>query len=322
MECNERINGLRHELPTYLHPHYLRALQHSTADPIGLLTLTKDRHQATLAFAIRRTPNTVHLYSPYGASQWAGAKNLEPLAPCFLEFCEAIDATTVYHPCGFHSGGDHAFKWFFSEDVFPHYTHYFWPLTGTPSDKLKNSHPTHRRLMKQWTEQRPRWCLHHQKLQRAFLQLYPPFIQSKKANTHYHFHQDTLSQWLQAPQTLLVGCEHEGSIEAVGWYWINGAQADYFLFASTPDGRRHGRAIHYMAAELAQQLGCTEMNLGGGITPNDALARFKRHFGTEARQSWVAKSVINSDAFQRLGGVPAQSFERFPRYTGFPSYCM
>ena len=82
----------------------------------------------------------------------------------------------------------------------------------------------------------------------------------------------------------------------------------YHLAASNEDGKRHAAAtLHIIAAsEWAVQRRCTFLHLGGGLSDNDGLWRFKHSFGGKAfTYSYMAliSDWQRYEALQHLPGI-------------------
>ena len=127
---------------------------------------------------------------------------------------------------------------------------------------------------------------------------------------------ETAKRLLEAGHDVWVGARDDrGAIEAVTLFLWHGRQADSFLNAATPEGRRHSRGLYWHGALRLRRLGVDNLNLGGGVTDGDELARFKQRLGASARDTLALRQVFDPERFGRAcsaAGVAAAASARFP----------
>lgn len=193
---------------------------------------------------------------------------------------------------------------------------WLWDLRPAPGDLWSGMHPNHRRFLQQWQEEAIAICDEPAELEPAFDRLYVAFLGEHAVARDYRFPPGSLSALAGVPGALWLGArDAAGRIEAVVLFLWQGARADLFLAASSPDGRRHSRGLYWEGARRLRERGVHTLNLGGGVVDGDALAQFKRRFGARARGTLALRQVFDRQGFARactLAGVDDTASGRFP----------
>ena len=107
--------------------------------------------------------------------------------------------------------------------------------------------------------------------------------------------------------------------QATALYLCGGGAMHYHLGAVSADGRRTGAAtaMHFEAMRTARQRGLSTLHLGGGLTAEDSLWRFKATLGDGRAAYRVGRAVHDPGAYAELcaeaGADPAHG-GRFPAY--------
>jgi hypothetical protein len=155
-------------------------------------------------------------------------------------------------------------------------------------------------------------------LRKVLLDLYPETVRRVGASAVYHFRSSSLERLADAEDSLLLGVKERESIHAVALFLFTAWAADYFLNASTLEGRKYSRLLVWAAIKALKQKHVAYLNLGGGIKPDDTLDQFKRRFGGEMVVGQVLKQVFNQDKYAYLcnkyGSVSDMETDYFPPY--------
>jgi hypothetical protein len=152
--------------------------------------------------------------------------------------------------------------------------------------------------------------------QRAgFLDVYEQTMRRTSAAPHYFFSAVYFERVLEADNTwLALAAVPGGELAAASLAVVSDGYLHYYLSGSADSHLRDSpmknvvaRLVEH-AAELALPL-----NLGGGITPGDALEEFKRGFANR-QQTWRTSEIIcNPQKYAELSAAhPATGF--FPAY--------
>jgi hypothetical protein len=109
--------------------------------------------------------------------------------------------------------------------------------------------------------------------------------------------------------------------QATALYLCGGGAMHYHLGAVTADGRRTGAAtaMHFEAMRLARKGGLSTLHLGGGLTAEDSLWRFKATLGDGRAPYRVGRAVHDAEAYAELcaaAGADPAAARRFPAYRG------
>jgi hypothetical protein len=155
-------------------------------------------------------------------------------------------------------------------------------------------------------------------LVQAVQELYPRTTKRVGASRVYHFSYHTLESLSKLPHALLLGVEEKHKITAVALFLYTPWSAEYFLNASTEEGRKYTRLLIWSAIEHLKDCGVAFLNLGGGVKPGDHLDNFKRRFGGKMVHGQILKQIINQENYDYLlkkyGKTVNASTDYFPAY--------
>jgi GNAT acetyltransferase-like protein len=152
--------------------------------------------------------------------------------------------------------------------------------------------------------------------QRAgFLDVYEQTMRRTGAATHYFFGAGYFERILEAERTwLILARGPEGDLAAASIAVVSDGYLHYYLSGSADSHLRAApmKNVVTRLVEFAVELGLP-LNLGGGISPGDALEEFKRGFANR-RQAWLTSELICDERrYEELAaGRSAGSF--FPAY--------
>jgi len=152
--------------------------------------------------------------------------------------------------------------------------------------------------------------------QRAgFLDVYEQTMRRTGAATHYFFGAGYFERILEAERTWLVLARGpEGDLAAASIAVVSDGYLHYYLSGSADSHLRAApmKNVVTRLVEHGAELGLP-LNLGGGISPGDALEEFKRGFANR-RQAWLTSELICDERrYEELAaGRSTGSF--FPAY--------
>jgi hypothetical protein len=155
------------------------------------------------------------------------------------------------------------------------------------------------------------------RLAEALVTLYPAAMARLGASAAYDLPAPTLRSLAASPEVLVLGAGwNDGPVESVMVFPVAGARAEFFLGASTPEGRDLTAWLMGQAIARLQAAGVRRLNLGGGVRPGDGLFEFKARFGGTPRPLGMLRQVYDPDTFARLcaaaGADPGGRW--FPHY--------
>jgi hypothetical protein len=132
------------------------------------------------------------------------------------------------------------------------------------------------------------------------LQLYPETIERVGASGVYNFSTATLEQLANAPDTVLVGVEEKSTVHAVVLFLHTPWIAEYFLNATSSQGRKYTRLLVWTAIKALKRSNVAWLNLGGGVKPGDSLDQFKRRFGGKMVRGQVLRQIFDQKKYSSL----------------------
>jgi hypothetical protein len=152
--------------------------------------------------------------------------------------------------------------------------------------------------------------------QRAgFNDVYEQTMRRTGAAEHYFFGGGYFDRILEAPRTwLALAYDPEGQLAAASIAAVSDGFLHYYLSGSADSHLRDAPMKNVVArlVEHSVELGLP-LNLGGGISPGDALEEFKRGFANR-RQAWLTSELVcDEERYARLSaGRETGGF--FPAY--------
>ena len=152
--------------------------------------------------------------------------------------------------------------------------------------------------------------------QRAdFLVAYEQTMRRTGAADHYFFGADYFDRILEADRTwLALATAPDGEVAAASIAAVSDGYLHYYLSGSADSHLRSApmKSVVTRLVEHSHELGLP-LNLGGGISPGDALEEFKRGFANR-QQAWLTSELVCDEAkyAELSAGCEAGGF--FPAY--------
>ncbi len=303
------LSGIAHG-PAHTH-WYNAALARTVEDEIALIEYSSDRDRALCPILLRRYAQSVDITVPYGFGGFAVHGECGELPDQLRDF--AVGEGWV---CGYltvHLLASHPFAT--GDGLETGRTLYAIDLSLPEADRLAAMHPNHRYEIRRDRHLLSALVTHAGAIAEALPALYAQTLARVGASDTYRFCDASLFAWLSSPGCVAFGLGDP--LEAVIVCLHAEAIADYFIYASTEDGRRYSRVLLWAAACELKCRGVRLFNLGGGVRAGDSLEDFKRRFGGRAVGMPVLKQVYCRDEFDTLcAGMEAakQSNGYFPPY--------
>jgi hypothetical protein len=117
-----------------------------------------------------------------------------------------------------------------------------------------------------------------------------------------------------------------GQVEAAALFMRHDPWLHYHLAGSRLEAARNGanNLLIDTAVRFGVEQGIASLHLGGGVSANDGLFRFKAGFGGRRLAYWIARNVLSSDDYETLVTARAKNLDVDPKTlkeTGFfPAY--
>jgi len=152
--------------------------------------------------------------------------------------------------------------------------------------------------------------------QRAgFLDAYEQTMRRTAAAEHYFFGQEYFDRILAADRTwLALAAAPDGSLAAASIAAVSDGYLHYYLSGSADPHLRDSPMKNVVSrlVELSSELELP-LNLGGGLSPGDALEEFKRGFANR-QEVWRSSEIVcDREAYERLT-VGRDAGDFFPAY--------
>lgn len=149
----------------------------------------------------------------------------------------------------------------------------------------------------------------------GFLDVYEQTMRRTGAAPHYFFSAAYFDRLLEADRTwLALAYAPGGDLAAASIAVVSDGYLHYYLSGSADSHLREApmKNVVTRLVEHAAELGLP-LNLGGGISPGDALEEFKRGFANRQRTWQTSELICDEEKYERLsGGRDAGGF--FPAY--------
>jgi Acetyltransferase (GNAT) domain len=149
----------------------------------------------------------------------------------------------------------------------------------------------------------------------AFLDLYEQTMRRTEAAPHYFFGAEYFARLLPAERTwLAIATDPEGVPAAASIACVSDGYLHYYLSGSADSHRGDSPMKNVLARllDLATELELP-LNLGGGITPGDALEEFKRGYANRTLAWRTSEVVCDPGRYAELSGDRAAA-GFFPAY--------
>ncbi|MGY1635486.1 hypothetical protein ACI78V_02390 [Geodermatophilus sp. SYSU D00742] len=147
---------------------------------------------------------------------------------------------------------------------------------------------------------------------------YGAFMERRGAAPQYRYDARTLEAICDSGNVLMFGAESNGCVEAVRVVGYTPYGADDLFLVSTDEGSRHAAGLAWSAMHRLTELGVPTYNLGGGVSPGDAVAQAKERFRPARLPLNGLKQVYVRQAYDELCRRYGQRRDIHPGY--FPPY--
>ena len=298
-------------------PEYVAAVAGVGGHAAGLWAWQGDRGRAACPLLWRDAPGGgFDIATPLGFAGFACAGDIDGMEAAWSGHWREAGALCAYVQL---SPWREAADWRlalpgFADLLSPSRECWLWDLRPAPDALAAAMQPKHRQLLHKWQRESAGLCWDVARLRPAFDRLYADFVARRGLGPAYRFTPDAMDELSASPGVLWVGAlDAQGGLEAVTVFLCHDEFADSFLNAATPAGRAHSRGLYWQGALRLRELGVHWLNLGGGVSDGDELARFKQRLGAMPRRTLALRQVFDTAGFERAcaaAGVGAG--ERFP----------
>jgi hypothetical protein len=310
----ERWNNTISSLPYSFEytAQYAKAIELAHGNPVLLFAYENKTGITVIPFSTRQYDNTIDIYSPYGTYGILSSQPSQEWLPIWLEFvtsqryvCSYLVVNPFFPP---HIDSS------LSETMAPGNPIYTLDLSLSISALVDNLDENYRREITKLQQSSAQIITDKQQLTPIFLRLYAQFIQSINAKSIYHFSEAALLELIADENAVLIGIKNNETIEAVSLFLYSDWVCNFFLSAALENGRKYSRLILWEAINICKQKNIAYFNLGGGITQEDSLAKFKKRFGSKETRVSNLKQIYDGNLFSNLCEGKELKDNFFPPY--------
>ena len=172
---------------------------------------------------------------------------------------------------------------------------------GAPEEVLLNAMSQNpRRVLRAFERSEARFVDDQRALQSFLMTNADEFMERKNFSSQARLNASSLQALGDAGNTIAVGVELDGVIVAAALYGYSSFCADMSLAVILPAGRGTMTALIWGGVQRLKSLGVGLLNLGGGISRDDSVAKFKERFGPTKCALGALKQVYRNDIFDQL----------------------
>lgn len=291
------------------------AMQQTTGYSTHLWHYRSRSAECVCPFAVRSFDGHEDIVTPYGFSGFAGTGEGQEMVAGWKQFAEERG-----YVCGYIGMNP-----LLAPEAFLRMPEcrsiadlHFLDLDEGPEALLKAMDGNRQRQIRRW-ERAGRPLLHDRPALAAFFcDNFSTFMQSRQASATYRFSQDTLQLLANSSSSILLGAGSASSIDAAALFAHSPTIGEYLFLVTAPGSERYAVPLIWEGALALKERGVRWLNLGGGVTPHDGVAEFKRRFGGIRLQLPVLEHVYNRSTYDRLcnplANGPSGSGAYFPPY--------
>ena len=273
---------------------FCRAVHLTSGLPTYLYRYQGDGTRVVCTLSERTYGQEVDVVTPFGFGGFATSEAGSGFAADWAEFARSRGWVCGYHALDplLHDGAG-----FPREEVHVHNQLYLLDLDASEQALFGRLSQNRRRQLRDWPTARAQLITDRAELKRFFVSNYPDFARRKGAGP---LATETLDALAELDDLVMVGAGRKGAIEAVGLFGHTPHGAHYLFNVSRPGGERHAAHLVWFAVEQLRALGVARLNLGGGVTPGDSVAEFKRRFGARILPLRSLRQVYRPAVYARL----------------------
>jgi len=263
---------------------------------ITLLCIENGNNGVMLTYAKRSKKNdNFDLFTPYGMGGieiWGDKK--EDMIQSLSKYLGSKQYVSYYLLCS-------ADQFKQNNDLFKtHRTTYNLNLNKSVEELWKGIHKNHKYEIKKIKQDDFKIIYEKSILKDNFTDLYEQTILRVNASSAYSYKRATLQNLINSNISELIGACINNKIVCVVLFIKFKNKAEYFINASTQEGRFASRKLIWEMIVNLKEQGIETINLGGGVKEGDFLDDFKRRFGGKAMPMGKLTGVVNHVKYDEL----------------------
>jgi len=152
-----------------------------------------------------------------------------------------------------------------------------------------------------------------------FTKLYYETMSKNKASKKYYFEKQYIEDHFQILNSILVKVIYEQEIVCAAIFLLDGKIINYHLSGMNYNFKKLYLTdlMLWEAIKWGNENGYRYLHLGGGLTENDSLFKFKRGFSDDVRKFYIGKHVFDMNSYKTLLDLDLNSRSEssfFPAY--------
>ncbi len=315
-EWEQTLQSVPH---TYAHTHWYNLAMHlASKREIFLYTAEADNFRAICPISLRKkySDDPYDVTTPYGFSGMITEgffENYMETRNSFFKEQGFVCGHFAMHPFFQNELG------LSSNQLFPGKKAYYIDLRKDIDTLYSELSTDHRQRLKQWINKKYKIeTTKSTDYVDAFVKLYDLSLQNRNTASIYNFGAEAWKALINSEFGFLFSIVVDNEIEASALFICFGDMVDYYMIASTPEGRQHARGIIWEAIQFFKNQNLSWMQLGCGVRDNDSLEQFKARFGGIAHTTYSLRQIYNSESYQALCEKYQTDPDNLQGY--FPSY--
>jgi hypothetical protein len=294
-EWKEALRGIKHAFAHTWENCY--AMHLTTGLRTYLYRFESEYARIVCPIAERTFDNYIDIVTPYGFSGFVGDGDCSEFSHHWNGFVKEREYVCGYIGLNPLFANSTHFK---REERVQYNSIYVLDLTLSHHALFMNLSVNRKRQLKEWDKTLAGIILDRERLSDFFLTNHAKFFRQKNASPVYCFSQETLSFLTGLDNVLIVGLGVPERIEAVTLFAHTPHVGDFLFNVSLPEGRRHSVALLWYGVNYLKSIGVPFLNLGGGVSENDTLARFKERFGGVKLPLKSLKQIYEPEIYEKL----------------------
>lgn len=280
----------------YMSWEYCQVIDDKYEFGITLLCIENGNNGIMLTYAKRsKKKDYFDLFTPYGMGGleiWG--EETESIIQSLLKYLGSKQYVTYYLLCSADQFNQN------NEIFITHRTTYNLNLNKSVEELWKEIHKNHKYEIKKIKQDDFKIIYEKSTLKDDFIDLYKQTIIRVNASSVYSYEPSTLLNLINSNMSELIGASINNEIVCIVLFIKFKKKAEYFINASTYEGRFASRKLIWEMIVNLKEHGIENINLGGGVKEGDFLDDFKRRFGGKAMPMGKLTGVIDHAKYDEL----------------------
>jgi hypothetical protein len=200
---------------------------------------------------------------------------------------------------------------------------YLLDLRSGAESALASCDRSVKRALRKWEESGREFVTDRYELAQFLQEHHSEFMRERQAALGAFWPAETLGSMCQHNNVLIAGVRDDAGICAVHTFAVTPFGGECHLNVSVRDGRHYTTALLGWGIEQLCAAKVPWLNMGGGVTPGDSVARSKEKFRPQRVPFTVAREIYDRVRYEELcvaAGQDASSLQGyFPAYRRSPS---